>query len=190
MNSLPSARIYLPNSLSCYSFALLILFTFAGSAAAQSYTTTSSDRLTPIGLKAGAPAGSYSLSGIENINLYNGNLDFRLPLLQMGGRGSAGHTIMLPLNSKGWIVRSSFTETSQTYTPSHSPWGQPYTGYAGGKLEGRMSGFGVKDLPACNIAPNTKIYNTTFTTLTFTAADGTEYDFRDALTGGQNIAVA
>src|ERR1051325_658524 len=110
-----------------FAFASICLVMFAASAAAQTYTTTSSDRLTPIGLKAGAPAGSYSLSGAENINLYNGNLDFRLPLLQMGGRGSAGHTIILALNTKGWIVKSASTETTHTYTPSHSTWGSPYT---------------------------------------------------------------
>src|SRR6266446_5490711 len=174
-----------------FLFRLIIFLLFAGAATAQTYTTTSSDRLTPIGLQAGAPAGSYSLSGAENINLYNGNLDFRLPLLQMGGRGSAGHSIVLALNTKGWIVKSTASGESFTYTPSHSTWGSPYTGYAGGKLEGRKSGFGLRtNLSQGCVASNVKIYNSTFTTLTFTAADGTEYDFRDVQTGGQNIPVA
>jgi RHS repeat-associated protein len=177
-------------ALRLFPLALMVLLLLAVSAAAQTYTTTSSDRLTPIGLKAGAPAGSYSLSGAENINLYNGNLDFRLPLLQMGGRGSAGHSIVLALNTKGWIVKSTASGESFTYTPSHSTWGSPYTGYAGGKLEGRKSGFGLKtNISQGCVAANVKIYNSTFTTLTFTAADGTEYDFRDAQTGGQNIPV-
>lgn len=45
---------------------------------------------TPLGLSPGAPAGSFALSGFENVNPYNGNLNFHLPLIGIGGRGSAG----------------------------------------------------------------------------------------------------
>src|SRR6266516_2537100 len=54
--------------------------------------TKPTDGGTPLGLQAGTPAGSYGLSGGDNVNLYNGALNFTLPLLSIGGRGSAGHT--------------------------------------------------------------------------------------------------
>lgn len=42
--------------------------------------------MTLSGLAAGAPAGSYSLSEFENINLFSGNFNFNLPLVTIGGR--------------------------------------------------------------------------------------------------------
>ena len=45
------------------------------------------DSTTPPGQAPGAPAGSYSLSGFEKVNLFNGHLNFQLPLLQVSGRG-------------------------------------------------------------------------------------------------------
>ena len=54
---------------------LLILSTVANA------QTSKTDGATPSGLQPGAPAGAYSLSGFENVNLYNGNLNFSLPLL-------------------------------------------------------------------------------------------------------------
>jgi hypothetical protein len=69
-----------------------ILFLLVLTAQAQTSQTTT-DKLTPSGLAPGAPAGSYPLSGFENINLFNGNLDLRLPLIALDGRGlgSAQH---------------------------------------------------------------------------------------------------
>src|SRR5215467_320261 len=55
---------------------------------------------TPLAMTPGAPAGSYSLSGFDNVNLYNGNLNTSLPLLQIGGRGGAHTVLTLGLNSK------------------------------------------------------------------------------------------
>jgi len=74
--------------------ALLLLLS---TSAASAQNTNPTDGSTPAGLKPGAPSGSYGLSGFDNINLYNGNLNFRLPLLSIGGRGGAGYTMMLPI---------------------------------------------------------------------------------------------
>jgi hypothetical protein len=57
----------------------------------------STDGKTPLALQPGAPAGSYALSELDNINPYNGSLNFRLPLLNVGGRGTAGYTMTLPM---------------------------------------------------------------------------------------------
>src|SRR6266508_1413142 len=48
---------------------------------------------TSLGLMPGSPAGSYSLSDFEDINLYNGSLNVSLPILPIGGRGSAGYVM-------------------------------------------------------------------------------------------------
>ena len=76
-------------------FILLALLSFGVSA-----QTSNTDGATPAGLSPGAPAGSYSLTGFENVNLYNGNLNVSLPLLSVGGRGSAGYTVTLSIEQK------------------------------------------------------------------------------------------
>src|SRR5215213_6715312 len=63
----------------------------------------STDGSTPLALKPGAPAGSYALSELDNINPYNGSLNFRLPLMSIAGRGGAGYTMTLPLEQK-WRI--------------------------------------------------------------------------------------
>src|SRR6266508_636026 len=50
---------------------------------------------TMVGLMPGSPAGSYSLSDFEDINLYNGSLNFSLPILAIGGRGGAGYAMKI-----------------------------------------------------------------------------------------------
>jgi hypothetical protein len=45
------------------------------------------DDTTPPGQAPGAPVGVYPLSGFESVNLFNGHLNFRLPLLKVDGRG-------------------------------------------------------------------------------------------------------
>lgn len=141
--------------------------------------------MTPSGMAPGAPAGSYALSGFESINLYNGNLDLRLPLITLGGRGTAQRPIMLSINTKKWRVRESHTETSSTYTPTTTNWGGVNVGYSAGRLQGRQSGYNVR---SCS-NPNQKRFWYTLTRLTFVTPDGTEYDLRDELTDGRPMPV-
>ena len=71
--------------------------------------TKPTDGETPLGLQAGAPAGSYSLGSGDSVNLYNGGLNYTLPLLSIGGRGGAGHTIVLPFERHFMIERYTNT---------------------------------------------------------------------------------
>ena len=41
------------------------------------------DAMTPVGLQPGSPAGSYALSGLDTINLYNGSNSITIPLLKI-----------------------------------------------------------------------------------------------------------
>jgi RHS repeat-associated protein len=171
---------------------IFLLLAMAGSGYSQAINTTPTDGSTPLGLSPGAPAGSYALSGFDNINPYNGNLNFRLPLLQIGGRGDAGYTIMLAIDAKKWQVRHSETtdivtgEPIDTYYPSPSYWGGLTPGYGPGVMQGRAGGIDpTLTCPAPGGGLIKGFYQYTLTRLTFTAPDGTEYDFRDTLTGGQ-----
>lgn len=78
---------------SSVTFRLLWLSLVLAFTAAAARAQTSTSGMTPAGLAPGSPAGSYALSGFEDVNLFNGNLNFNLPLLRIGGRGSALHTM-------------------------------------------------------------------------------------------------
>src|SRR5262245_50767731 len=103
-----SLKIIAPfNVVSALRWSAALLFTLLLTLAAQAQTTTSTvtDGRTPSGMQAGAAAGSYALSEFDNVNLYNGNLNFRLLLMNIGGRGSVQSTVLLALNLKSWHVK-------------------------------------------------------------------------------------
>jgi RHS repeat-associated protein len=89
-----------------FVIALILSLLTASQAAAQSTGTK------PPNQAAGAPAGSYSLSGFENVNLYSGNLNFHLPLLQIGGRGGVNVPVMVSINSVKWNLRRGRATTN------------------------------------------------------------------------------
>ena len=82
----------------------LMTMSLTGEAQAP-YYEPSAKVYTPLTEQPGAPAGSYPLSGFDNVNLFNGHLSFSLPLMQIGGRGKAGYTIMLPIEQH-WQVQT------------------------------------------------------------------------------------
>ncbi|HEU4713078.1 MAG TPA: RHS repeat-associated core domain-containing protein [Pyrinomonadaceae bacterium] len=142
----------------------------------------------------GAPAGSYPLSGFDNVNLFNGHLNFSLPLMQIGGRGSAGYTMMLPIEQR-WQVQTvavptncgangcTYSESNYQYIANPIWWTGIRPGFGPGVLQGRQSGSDPFFLEACG----GYIYNKTLTRLTFTGPDGTEYELRDQQTNGQPL---
>lgn len=65
---------------------VLLLVVVAGNSNADKSST---DGTTPSVI---APGGSYPLSGLDNINVFNGTLNFSLPLVRIGGRGEAGRS--------------------------------------------------------------------------------------------------
>jgi RHS repeat-associated protein len=162
------------------------------SAASSQSVARPTDSTTPLGLEQGAPAGAFELSGFESVNPYNGNLNFHLPLLHIGGRGDAQTTIMLALNTKSWRVEHTVDQPGtdnpiDKYAPLQDRWWRLDTGYGPGVMEGRHSGYQLLT-PSCTQTRN-PLYLYTVTQLTFRSSDGTEYQFRDQLTGGQPATV-
>lgn len=170
-----------------------LLWLLAATASAQ--MTSATDKMTPSGLAPGSPAGSYALSGFDNINLFNGNLNFRLPLVTMGGRGEASFTMMLALNDKNWRVKREQSHTNEpvtTYIPTPNPWNGLEVGYGPGVLQGRQSGVDAQYcVPAGhNIGDATNvIFKYSLTTLTFKTPDGTEFELVDQPTLGKPLFV-
>lgn len=146
--------------------------------------TTNTDGSTPLSLTPGSPAGSYALSGFENINLFNGNLNFHLPLLGVTGRGDARMQMTLPIDQR-WRVDSMYSEYGGyfIYSPNYNWWSGLKPGYGPGVLHGRTA---YPHVPSCEQYSG----GTILTRLTFTGPDGTEYEFRDQATGGRPMDVA
>ena len=164
----------------------ILLFIVTLNVSAQpSYITRSTDGATPAAIAPGSPEGSYALSGFENINLFSQSLSFHLPLLKIGGRGSAGYTIMLPIERK-WRIDNNVYDPSlgcercdtqvgveQFYTPN-GDWYTPLKpGFSPGVMVIRHAGSDPH--PACGGTRYAKM----LTRLAFVMPDGTEYEFRD-----------
>ena len=180
-----------PNSRSRFSFViplhqlvvalstamLLLILTTVSNA----QTTNATNGSTPAGLTPGAPAGSYGLSGFDNFNPYNGNMNFRLPLVGVGGRGGAGYTVTLPIEQH-WTV-DKYTDPSDpaltSFMANGNWWEVVKPGYYPGVMQRRMVGS-----ISMRCSPTLYVWRRTITRLTFTANDGTEYELVDQLTGG------
>lgn len=169
--------------------ALLLVLLCVTAAAQTAPASSSSGGITPIGMKPGAPAGSYALSGFDNVNYFSGLMNFHLPLLSVGGRGSAGYTMTLAIQ-QSWQVRhirqpsgcgpgGCTGPTIHTYVPDPNPWETVEAGYGPGMMYIRRSGHNYMYAGGCSW------YAETLTRLTFIGPDGTEYDFRDQLYNGQ-----
>ena len=159
------------------SFFLALLFVSA--AGAQTFSSVT-DGSTPSALTPGAPAGAYALSGFENVNLYNGNLNFALPLVHVGGRGGADFTMMLTIEQR-WRIRKpkpapncELTGTCDLRFPWPTWWTSMNADYGPGTLQGRKPGVQCGDL--------------SLTRLTFSAPGNTEFELRDQTSNGQPLA--
>jgi RHS repeat-associated protein len=121
------------------------------------------DNMAPMGIAPGAPAGSYALSDLESINLFNGNLSFHLPLLQVGGRGEARHTIALAITEQRWGTK---VVENGTVVPRFN-WRPRRAGY----------GPGVLHFHRTSPPPGQTVRHR----FTFTAPDETQFELRDAI---------
>ncbi|HSE16491.1 MAG TPA: RHS repeat-associated core domain-containing protein [Pyrinomonadaceae bacterium] len=174
---------------------VLLLFTFH----AVPVRADSTDGKTPLALQPGTPAGSYALSELDHINPFNGSLNFRLPLLNIGGRGTAGYMMTLPIEQK-WRIHVTpiylyvyddggngplpEPQVSYLYSPTANWWPGIRPGYGPGVMQGRVAQLDAQ------VCPDTTMRAVmTLTRLTFTAPDGTEFELRDAKTGGTAMGV-
>jgi hypothetical protein len=171
-------------SISTFTFGIaFIVVLFVTSASGQNEGSTRTDSSTPIGLSLGSPTGSYPLSGFDTVNLFNGGLNFRLPVLTIGGRGGTSYSLPVHIEQKWSISRQVNPHQPASYT-GYSGWWSEDLGSARtlnvGRLQVRRGGS-ENFVTSCGEAR----YTSTLTRITFTAPDGTEYELHDQLTGGQ-----
>src|SRR4026209_2799580 len=133
-----------PHRFSCLFVQALLLLVVTG-IDVRSQSTSATDGATPSALQPGAPAGSYALSGLDNINLFNGNLNFRLPLTTIAGRGEVSTAMMIPIERKWRVIDLHFPQpdgsVNHVYMPIASLWKTLPILYNPGGVEGRHAGY-------------------------------------------------
>jgi hypothetical protein len=123
MNSPDSRLRSLPGRMILRGLPLMFVIALsAANAGAQYIHSNSAYGNTPLGMQQGAPAGSYPLSGFESVNPYNGALNFRLPLLKIGGRGSVQHVISLAVEHHWSVDKDKNATPGYTYSPQPNRW--------------------------------------------------------------------
>jgi RHS repeat-associated protein len=169
-----------PPTLRHYFGAAFLVFLLAQVGRSQSST----DGLTPPSLTPGSPAGSYSLTDFENVNLFNGNLNFHLPLVKIGGRGAAQTALVLKVETRWRIEENAVGGGGTFFYPTYNWWtGAPTPGYGPGSLTARIE---IQGDSSCATHPFGSYQS--LLRFTFTAADGTEYELRDKQTNGQPLS--
>ena len=122
------------------------------------------------GQAPGTPVGSFQISGLDTVNLFNGHLNFRLPLLEIGGRGETGFSLGLPIDHR-WLLLPTTPDQPDTFNPAYLPFSSLTPGFMRAKhLSDGCGAFSQTD---------------THTILSFTTPDGTQIEFRDTNFGGQ-----
>jgi hypothetical protein len=138
------------------------------------------DGSTPLALTPGSPAGAFALSGFDTVNLYNGNLNFRLPLLTISGRGEAATGLTLAIERR-WSIRKRIPhEGPITYQVLENPWSPVEPGYGPGILATR---YAVQEVR--RNSQNQITFQRSLTRMTFISSDGTETELRDQALEGQ-----
>jgi RHS repeat-associated protein len=166
---------------------LLLVATLSLLASVASFSQTTNvksgpaDGRTPLALQPGTPEGSYALSGFESVSLYSGKVNVAVPLLTIGGRGSSGYTMKVPIQSISWSAQVDTSlgpgpeETSRSYAHgSGAVWS------AGGSLYRAWYGPGMlvakRGATAPTPCPGTTVMGQTFTLVVFLEPDGTEHE--------------
>jgi RHS repeat-associated protein len=190
---------------SIFSLSILIVVMLA---AVRTSAQHSGNMGTPAESKPGQSAAStYARDKIETVNLANGNLSVSIPLVNIGGRGSASYTIALSYNSKVWSARQDRdevgagealgpgTHNSAMYEKELNDFEAGVAKLGGGwtiRLNPGIKGkvIGVDRVPAAPNCPrdDSNNYDCGFkyalTKMWLTLPDGSQVELRDQLSNG------
>ena len=168
-----------------YSLLLISVLALAGTSVQGQ--TSATDGTTPATLAPGAPAGSYSLSDFEHINLFNGNLSAAFKLVQVTGRGNAQYNMTLPIQQRWRALNGAidpFNDGNLIYfsQPESNWWDGIRPGYGPGVVQSRTVGAEPGN---CNPQLYSGVfYPAVITRITFTSPNGSEHELVDEQTNG------
>jgi RHS repeat-associated protein len=140
-------------------------------------------------------AGSYQLSGFDNINFFNGNLSVNLPLATVGGRGDANFAMILSLGNIGWHVDVTREQEGTCYPSNICNYQNYFTPRFGGdSFKAGLGPGGMKIVQTgsyfgdCN--GNTPVFSETLTTITFAMPGDSTVELRDEAYDGKPLPAA
>jgi len=139
--------------------------------------------------QAVAPGGENALTAIESISLATGNLNIAVPLLNIGGRGTAGYAMVLPINYQ-WQIRDIYhpdgngENWTHHYIPVHDWEGFNPTRFSPGKMR-MQRGSTVQG--NCQSTPATAVFGDVLSRIIFIGADGSQLEFYDERSKGQPV---
>lgn len=136
---------------------------------------------TPIGAAPGAPSGSYKLSDVDSVNLFNGRVNIQIPLVNVAARGSVGGPTSLVVNSPArWQVHTVVQGSYVSVQPAEDQYGQ---GVLSAQYSIRAIGAGMGGPNPCsgNDAP---YWVNTLSRLSVISPEGTEHEMRDLANHG------
>ncbi len=135
----------------------------------------------------GAPLGSYAISPMESVNLFNGSLSLTLPLRQVTGRGEAKYEITIPITRYSWTVQVNEVPVNQNVrydSAAEFEWQHPFQiKFGPGLLLQKQTGSDIEDCGIAN-SPNLR-YSRTYSHLIFLQADGSELQLYGDVSGNQ-----
>ncbi|HEX3681393.1 MAG TPA: hypothetical protein VHU83_02545, partial [Bryobacteraceae bacterium] len=166
-------------------------------------TTSVTDSRTPPEVAMGIPTSAYALTNIDTVDPYTGSVNIHIPLYKVGGRGEAGYTVMLLMESKWQTVTHSNPNANGNYylypEPGNADNSISYylptvVRYTPGVVFSRLSTDSSAGTFACTGAgtpglDHTYYYGALLTRLTFIDETGTEHELVDTQTNGQPIAL-
>ena len=162
---------------------------------------SASDRGIPAESKPGqSTTSTYERDKIETVNLANRSLSLYIPLVNIGGRGSASVTIALAYNSKVWTAHHDVEEGNpdpQFGYPAVDHWSAAYDGDFAGQPNGIGAGWRVSGVPSLKmqtveIEPVAQTvchasacgFKYVLSRMWLVLTDGSEIELRDNLTDG------
>jgi RHS repeat-associated protein len=157
-------------------FHLSVLFLFTSLSTSNTFA-----QMQPPDHISGAPAGSYKLNSFEDVNLFNGHLNISLPVIKISGRGDAGHSMLLRMDTR-WTIRRD--EECDPETGFCTVEYEPYVtedsemSVSAGGLSAELIRFGTDPTGICQ----GYVYSTI--KLVIKTPDGTAHEFIDTATGG------
>lgn len=158
----------------CRAVLLLVAATVLLPVAAMAQSSTTTAR-TP-----GAPAGTYQLGNTDTINLFNGNLNYSLPLLRVGGRGEAGAGLGVVIEAQ-WDMKETDLGNGYLQHAYSNRWPDPLALVGSVRLDVRAFGTNV---PCDNQGDH---FITYMVSMIYVEPDGTEHALRDRVVHGTPV---
>jgi RHS repeat-associated protein len=166
-------------------FFVLLVFVLLSLSSSSIVAQNPGDNGTPLALAPGSPEGSYALSGFESVNLYNGNLSVSFPALKVGGRGTAGYELQIPIEQKWMVNKEDGYDAYGNYYYSVFPF--PLNASTEPSYEPLSVGPRAQEWApyTCSNGSGTTLYAWHLMTVVVTDADGTEHQLVDQATLGR-----